>query len=253
MKKEKTIKRAVVLGASSGIGAFIAKKLLADGWQVGLAARREAPLKALSDEFPGQAEIEIIDITKEDAPQALERLIEKLGGMDLYFHSSGIGQQNQELDSSVNIKICNTNVLGFVRMVDAAFNYFVKTGRKGHIAAISSVAGTGGIGVSPSYSATKAFDINYLEALDQLARLRKLDIRITDIRPGFISTPLLKQGRRYPMLMDIEYAGNILYRKLKRGRSAFYVDWRYSVLCFIWRILPRWIWVRLSVKNQKAE
>ena len=89
-------RRAIVVGASSGIGQEVAKLLMKEGWTVGVAARREDKLKAL-----GAAAVEQIDVTKEDATERMQTLISRLGGMDLFFYASGIGKQNRELEADI--------------------------------------------------------------------------------------------------------------------------------------------------------
>ena len=109
-------KKAIVMGATSGIGMEVAKLLAAKGWQVGIAGRRIERLQALIS----QSDItcyQQIDVTSPNAPAQLLELIDKLGGMDLYFHSSGIGWQNNSLDIEKELKTVETNGLGFTRMV----------------------------------------------------------------------------------------------------------------------------------------
>ena len=96
-------KRAIVIGASSGIGQEVAKLLMEQGWTVGVAARRVELLQDL-----GAAAIERIDVTSDDAAEGLQRLISKLGGMDLYFHASGIGKQNRELTAEIELATLQT-------------------------------------------------------------------------------------------------------------------------------------------------
>lgn len=115
-------KKAIVMGATSGIGMEVAKLLAAKGWQVGIAGRRTERLQALTAE--GITCYQQIDVTSADAPTQLQQLIDKLGGMDLYFHSSGIGWQNNLLDIEKELKTVETNGMGFTRMVDTAFNWF---------------------------------------------------------------------------------------------------------------------------------
>ena len=116
-------KKAIVMGATSGIGMEVAKLLAAKGWQVGIAGRRIERLQALISQS-GITCYQQIDVTSPDAPAQLLELIDKLGGMDLYFHSSGIGWQNNTLDIEKELKTVETNGLGFTRMVDTAFNWF---------------------------------------------------------------------------------------------------------------------------------
>ena len=145
------MKRAIIIGATSGIGEEVAKLLIQQGWHIGIAGRREEALEKLQATAPGQIEIQRLDVTDPDAPTLLETLIRKLGGMDLFFLSSGIGSQNPDLKPEIELNTARTNVEGFTRMVTAAFNHF-KTQGGGHIAVISSIAGTKGLGIAPAMS-----------------------------------------------------------------------------------------------------
>ena len=156
-------KKAIVVGASSGIGREVARLLLAEGWRLGIAARREERLSELKSEAPGRVVTATIDVTQPDAEERLQELVERLGGMDLYFHASGVGHQNRTLKADIELHTMETNAAGFTRMVGAAYRYFAKQGG-GHIAAITSIAGTKGLGPAPAYSATKALQSTYLQA-----------------------------------------------------------------------------------------
>ena len=241
-----TAKKAIIVGASSGIGLEVAKLLLAEGWQLGIAARREEQLLALKSTAPERIEAMTIDVTQTDAGERLLTLVERLGGMDLYFHSSGIGKQNRTLETDIELRTMETNALGFTRMIDTAYRYFARQG-KGHIAAITSIACTKGLGPAPSYSATKALQATYLQALEQQARQRHLDIRITDIRPGFVDTDLLSGTFRYPMMLRPDAVARDIVNSIRKGRHVRIIDARYRVLTFFWRLVPNWLWRRLKL------
>ncbi len=243
------MKRAIIIGATSGIGLEMAKVLLAQGWRLGIAGRRKEALETFRNQHPQQIEFQVLDVTKTDAPDRLGQLIEQVGGMDLYLHCSGIGNQNWDLNPEIELDTVHTNVEGFTRMMIAAYTYFRKQGR-GHIAAISSIAGTKGLGVAPMYSASKRLQNTYIDALEQLAHMQKLDITFTDIRPGFVATALLGDGKGYPMLMNSKKVARIAVRALNRKRRVVVVDWRYALLTTFWRLIPRWLWKRLPVKNK---
>ena len=191
------MKRIVIVGATSGIGLEVARLCIRAGWRVGAAGRRKEALEALRSEAPGQVETETIDITRDDAPERLARLVERLGGMEIYFHASGIGSRNTALRPDIELNTLRTNGEGFVRMVTAAFGHFRSHGG-GRIAVISSIAGTKGLGSAPAYSATKRMQNTYIDALAQLSRMENCGIRFTDIRPGFVATPL-PCGHRPPL------------------------------------------------------
>lgn len=243
------MKRIVIIGATSGIGQDVAKDFVKQGWKVGIAGRRLAALEELRSLSPEQIEIQQLDITEEDAPQKLQSLIDKLGGMDLFLQSSGIGNQNMLLNPEIEINTARTNVEGFIRMITAAFNYFKQQG-EGHLAVISSIAGTKGLGAAPAYSATKRFQNTYIDALDQLSRIEKLNIYFTDIRPGFVATALLKD-RNYPLLMKSDYVAKHIVRALNHKKRVAIINWKYAVIVFFWQMIPRWLWERLPVKNGK--
>ena len=226
-------KRAAV-GASSGIGLEVARLLAKRGWAVGVAARR---LEQLA-EFDVAARI---DVTDEDAGEHLQQLIGRLGGIDLYFHASGIGKQNRELHEDVELRTMETNAVGFTRMVGTVYRYMAGHGG-GHIAVISSIAGTKGLGPAPAYSATKAMQNTYIEALEQLANAQQLNIRFTDIRPGFVDTDLLNDGRRYPLLLDKVKVAKEIADSIDKNRHIRVIDWRWRIVTFAWRLIPRFLW-----------
>ncbi len=241
------MKKAIVIGASSGLGKEVAKLLLADGWQLGIAARRVERLEDIKALSPSNVEVQAIDVTNDDAPQALEALIEKVGGMDLYFHASGVGSQNMELEPDIELHTVATNGMGFTRMIGTAYRYMAEHGG-GHIAAISSIAGTKGLGAAPSYSATKAMQNTYLQALEQQSRMRGLNITFTDLRPGFVATPLLGDDPKYPMLLKPEKVAKEMVKAIKRRRHVWVIDWKWRIATALWRRIPRCLWRNLKIK-----
>lgn len=235
------MKRAVVIGASSGIGMEVAKRLLQDGWTLGVAARRVELLQTI-----GAAEVAEIDVTAEDATARLRDLVARLGGMDLFFYASGIGKQNRELREDIELATMQTNGLGFTRMIGEAYRYFAERG-EGHIAAITSIAGTKGLGPAPSYSATKAMQNVYLQALEQQANARGLRIRFTDIRPGFVDTALLNGDFKYPMMLRPENVAREIVSAINSYQHIRVIDWRYRLLTAFWRRIPKFIWRRFKL------
>lgn len=256
MKNDTMTKRAVIVGATSGIGREVALCLLKKGWKLGLAGRRLSLLQELKQRVPGQIEIQMLDVTDERAEEALTDLIERLGGMNLFLLSSGIGFQNTALRADIELNTVRTNVEGFTRLVDAAFRYFKAHNDRhcaGQLAVISSIAGTKGLGVAPAYSATKRFQNTYIDALEQLANLQHLNLHFTDIRPGFVATDLLNDGKQYPLLMQVESVAKRITRALERKERVVVIDGRYRVLVFFWRLIPRWLWKRLPIQvNDKS-
>lgn len=246
-------KRAIIIGATSGIGLAVTKKLTSEGWLVGIAGRRIEKLFETQRKNLNVIAIQQIDVTSSNAAEQLMTLIGKMGGdIDLYFHSSGIGYQNPNLDIEKELSTVETNALGFTRMVATMFKYFEqRPEKKAQIAVISSIAGTKGLGAAPSYSASKRYINHYLECLTQLKHIKGLkNLIISDIRPGFVKTPLLSDGGKYPMQLNVDEVAAEIVDKIEKGKQIITVDWKYRILVFFWRLIPRWIWVRLKIVSK---
>ena len=239
---------AIVMGATSGIGYEVAKVLAMRGWSVGVAGRRGNVLEKMVAETEGIVAYEEIDVTQPQATVALHRLIDKMGRVDLYFHSSGIGYQNKDLDPDKELRTIETNCLGMARMVGEVFRHFASHPEtEGQIAVISSIARTKGLGAAPAYSASKRFTSHYLESLCQLTSIRGIrNIHITDIRPGFVRTPLI-EGSNFPMQLEASQVAVSIVEGIEHRKPVITINWLYRLLVFFWQLIPRCIWVRLRI------
>ena len=226
-----TMKSIVIMGATSGIGRAVAERFISRGYMVGVCGRRAQELERLRALAPERVHTAVIDITRPEADTQLLELFDRMGGVDTYFHISGSGKRNSALEPSAEIDTLRLNGEGFVRMVDCAYRYFRERGG-GQIAAVTSIAGTKGLGAAPAYSATKRMQTIYLQSLAQLSHMNGVAISITDIRPGFIDTALLDtDSHRYPMLMNVSYAADRIVRAVIRRRRVRIIDWK--VLFFL--------------------
>ncbi|MDE6485122.1 MAG: SDR family NAD(P)-dependent oxidoreductase [Duncaniella sp.] len=244
------MRRIIIVGASSGIGNTVARDFIEMGFKVGVAARSEAPLRQLRDLNPEMVDYEVIDVTARDAGKRLLGLIKRLGGMDILLLVSGVGFQNTALDMGKEMNMLETNVVGFARIIATAYRYYrdcPNATTPGQIAAITSVAGTKGIGVAAAYSASKRFQQNYLEALDQLSRKQGVDVAFTDIRPGFIRTPLLDGATDYIMEMDVKYASKLIEAAVLKRKRVATVDWRWRVVTALWSMIPSCLWTKMDI------
>jgi short-subunit dehydrogenase len=245
------MKTAIIIGATSGLGREAAARLVAEGWKVGIAGRRTAALEAFQNEFgKDKVCIATMDVTRPESVEALDALLSQTGDPDLFFYVSGVGYQNRDLDEEKEIRIIQTNSEGMVRMVDHFFNY-VRTHNyskkhKAHIAVITSIAVTNGIGASPAYSATKKMQSTYLTALSQLSRMDKVPVCFTDIRPGFVATDILNPNKHYPMLMTKEKATDHVMKALHKKKRVYTFDWRFRLVVWLWKLIPRFVWERIT-------
>ena len=237
------MKKAIVVGATSGIGRELAILLADNGYKVGITGRREELLATLKASKPDSfiiATFDVISITK--VPQYLNDLEKELGGLDLLIMSSGTGKINLSLDSNIERYTNEVNVSGFTTIADWAFNYFQQQ-RYGHFAAITSIAGIRGSRQSPAYFASKAYQINYLEALHQKAVNLKMPVYITDIRPGFVDTAMAA-GPNMFWMASAKKASALIFKAIKNKRSVVYVTKRWQLIVILLKLLPRFLYKR---------
>ncbi|MDE6276992.1 MAG: SDR family NAD(P)-dependent oxidoreductase [Muribaculaceae bacterium] len=245
------MKKIIIIGASSGLGMRVASDFARMGWRVGIAARRLDRLEELKAQFPSNMEAMAIDVAAPDAARRFEDLIELIDGMDVLLYAAGTGWRNPELDPAKDARTVDVNVKGFTAIVSAAFNYYARTANRlpGQIAVLTSVAGAKGLGVSAAYSASKRYQWNYLTALDQLAHARHVNVRITDIRPGFIDTALLEQDPNkdsLPLLMSVDYAAPLIEKAILKQKRVAYIDSRWAVVTALMKAVPSPLWRHIS-------
>ncbi len=244
-------KRAIVVGASSGIGRALALRLAREGYVVGLTARRLPLLMELQAEIgrrgPGSAACPVRQMDVSDTARAraqLEELIAELGGVDLVVVNAGTGHVNPGLDWGPEAETIGVNVLGFAAMANVAYRHFVGRGA-GHLVGISSIAALRGSGVAPAYNASKAFVSTYLDGLrHQLARLRS-PVAVTDVQPGFVRTAMA-QGPHVFWAASPEKAAEQIWQAIRRRRKRVIVTRRWRLIAWLMRIVPDAVYHRLG-------
>ncbi|MDP8260039.1 MAG: SDR family NAD(P)-dependent oxidoreductase [Candidatus Gygaella obscura] len=233
-------KKAIIVGASSGIGAELSQQLSGLGYEVGLVARRTQLLEDIQKKLTNKSFIKTIDVFLiDDAVRKLRELINQMQQVDLIIINSGIWIANPDLKLESEIATINVNVCGFTAMVNVAVNYFISFG-KGHIVGISSIAGLRGSGRSPAYNASKAFVSNYMAGLRQ--KLSKTKISVTDIRPGLIDTPMVKGRTNNFWLQPVEKAVSQMIDAIENKKKVVYVTKRWQVIALITRLMPEIIY-----------
>lgn len=238
------MKKAIIVGATSGIGKGLAKLLTDNGYKVGITGRRTNLLTELKNEKPDCYFIKSFDIADtNNISHQLEKLVNELGGLGLLIISSGTGNLNDNLDFEIEKQTIDTNISGFTAIADWAFNYFEKQ-KFGHLVAISSIAGLRGSRQSPAYNATKAYQINYLEGLRQKANKLKTEIIVTDIRPGFVDTDMAKGEGRF-WVASVDKASRQILKTIKNKRKIVYITRRWRLIAILLKLLPRQIYDRM--------
>ncbi|MCE5315932.1 MAG: SDR family NAD(P)-dependent oxidoreductase, partial [Parachlamydia sp.] len=226
------MKKAIVIGASSGIGRELAKILAREGYEVGLAARRTALLSTLQQEIPSKTYLKTIDISHSaETINALRELIVEMDGLDLLILSSGIGYINPELDWQKEKETIDVNAYGACAVINGAMKHFMEQG-SGHLVGISSIISLRGSDAAPAYSASKAFLSNYLEGMRKKMHKAGMDISITDIQPGFVDTSMA-QGPGLFWVAAPNRAAEQIYRAIHRKKSLAYITCRWSLVAWL--------------------
>lgn len=253
MKHESTDAAIIVIGASSGLGRGIAEVYASRGFRVGVCARREEPLRQMAEKYPNVA-YRKMDVTADDYNERLAEFLKEIPLVGTVVYAAGCGWNNPDLDTKKDNRTVRTNVEAFTNTVNTVYKHFLQNPlpdkARGHICVITSIAGTKGIGISATYSATKRYQTTYLEAIRQLVHTKKVALDITDIRPGFIDTALLDtKTHRYPLLMPVNYAVKRIVRAIEANRKIAYIDWKWHLVVCLWRLIPGCLWSRIRLNN----
>lgn len=234
--------RAIVVGASSGIGAALARRLAADGYEVGLCARRRDRLTELGDELPTKAYVARMDVTDTaDAREGFAELADAMGSVDLVVLSAGVGYENRELDPEQELNTVATNALGFTAVAVGAMELFERQGY-GHLVGISSLAAHFASGATASYNASKAFVSTYCDGLRYRARGLDAEVDVTTIEPGFVDTDLAGGDL---WLCSPETAADQILAAVSRGRRHAYVTRRWRLVAWLLALMPDAVRARL--------
>lgn len=195
-------------------------------------------------EHPDTAITATADITKQDEiARAIDILYSELKHIDLAIVCSGTGDINASLDYAVERPTIDTNVMGWTFVVDTLYNIFEQQGH-GHLVSITSAGGLRGEPMAPAYSASKAYQINYMEALRKKAYKSGNHIHITDIRPGLVNTAMAK-GEGLFWVMSVEKVASQIITTIRKQMSKVYVTKRWHILAIINKNLPYALYKRL--------
>jgi short-subunit dehydrogenase len=246
-------RQAIVVGASSGIGAAVARQLAAGGTRVALVARRREELAQVAREIadatgdPARALVVVHDVTKAAEVAALvPRIAHDLGGLDLLVYAAGIMPRigADEYDVDVDRTILDVNVVGAIAWCNVVAERFARAGA-GTLVGVSSVAADRGRRGNPAYHASKAALDTYLEAVRN--RVARRGVRVVTVKPGPVDTPMTRGMEKLPFLVSAEAAAAELLAGAARGRSVVYVPARWRPIMFVLRNIPSFVFRHLDI------
>lgn len=243
---------AIVVGASSGIGAALARQLADAGYRVALVARREEALQTVRQAIVARhgedrAAVYPHDVTHyEEVPALLQRILHDWGRVDLVVYSAGVllPVTPEEYDFNKDRAMLEVNLLGGVAWLGAAANLFQALGR-GTLVGISSVAGDRGRVPNPAYHASKAGLTQYLESLRN--RLSRRGVHVLTVKPGFVDTPMLRQagGGKLWVASPEQVAADIV-RAIRRRKQVIYTPARWRWVMLLIQHIPSFLFRRLN-------
>lgn len=237
---------AIVIGASSGIGRAIAELLHSRGFRVGIASRNAAALKEIAGSGEAQRWTWLAcDVTDTDAAvRAFAELSAELGTIDFVYLVAGTGFPNPGMKWEWEESTVAVNCVGFAAMAVAALRVFDEQ-RHGHLVAITSVAAVRSAGGAPAYGASKAFQSEYVSALRYRVMKKKLPVHVTEVRPGFVDTPMMKADKPF-WVVDAKTAALGIVAAVDRRKRCAYVPQRWWWVALLLRAMPDWIYARVS-------
>jgi NAD(P)-dependent dehydrogenase (short-subunit alcohol dehydrogenase family) len=232
-------RRVWIIGASTGIGAALASELTGRGAAVAISARRVDELKAVAGDRMAIAPLDITDA--DQLPRALAEVVDELGGLDIVVLSAGYWKQmGDDFDVESFHRHLDVNLGGFANCLGAVIPY-LREQRAGMIVGISSVAGYRGLPGSEAYGATKAAQINLLEALR--VRLRTDGIDVLTVCPGFVETEMTSQNTfPMPFMVSAEKAAEAIADGMEKQSARIVFPWQMSLLMKAAKLVPDRLW-----------
>lgn len=238
-------KKAIIIGASSGIGRALAHELSANGYQVGLTGRRIELLKPLQKELPVMSYVAALDVSNsKEAMRHLEDLIAQMGGLDLIIINAGTGYPDTSFNWEKQQQILDVNVIGFAAMANVAIRHFIQQ-KRGHLVGISSILALRGVKHSFTYSGSKAFQSNFMQGLRATMQAMQLPIYITNIEPGFVDTDMVKEVKEKIWTASPEKAAEQIYTVIKDKREHAYITKRWRLIAWFVRWSPDWLFSKI--------
>jgi short-subunit dehydrogenase len=237
-------KKAIIIGATSGIGKALADTFILKEYSVGLAGRRISLLDDLKKKNPDRCFTKYLDVSQTtEAINQFKELITEMEGVDIVVISSGVGYDNKDLQWSPEKETIDVNVSGFTAMANVAMHHFLSKGT-GHLVSISSIAALRGDGDAPAYNASKAFVSNYVEGLRKKVTKLGLPISVTDIQPGFVNTAMAK-GDGLFWVASPQKASQQICDAIERKKKHAYITKRWRLIACLMKVMPDFIYNRI--------
>ena len=234
----------IIIGATSGIGNGLLKKYAVTGNKIAIIGRRKTILAEIEELYSPTVITFAADIAHPDETMsAIKYFKTQMATIDMAIVCAGTGDLNPQLDFSIENQTLQTNIIGWTYAIDHLYNILHQQGF-GHLIAITSIGGLRGEPQAPAYSASKAYQINYMEAIRKKTYQEGSRVCITDIRPGLVNTRMAK-GEKLFWVMPVEKVVSQILKAIRQKRSKAYIPKRWHVLAIISKLLPYSLYKKL--------
>jgi short-subunit dehydrogenase len=232
--------KIVIIGATTGIGRSLAELYASKGYEIAITGRRISLLEEIKNAFP-QTKIHVfaMDVSDiETSRQTMQSIADKMNGIDISIINAGVGFPKATFQQE--IETIDINVRGFVALAQWSYQYFQQKG-SGHLVGIASLAALTGSAYSPEYHASKAFMANYMSGLRMRSAKFKHHVFVTDIRPGYVDTPMTKQNKGMFWVATPEKAAMQIAEAISSKKKVAYITKRYVIIAILLKMLPEWL------------
>lgn len=232
--------KIVLIGATTGIGRSVAELYASLGHELVITGRRTTLLQEIKDKFPS-VKIHVLEMDvaqTDDARSKMEDAVELLNGIDLVIINAGVGFQKATYEQEMNT--IDINVRGFTALAQWSYKYFAQK-RNGHLVGVSSLASQTGSAYSPEYHASKAYMANYMSGLRMRSAKYNPNVYVTDIRPGYVDTPMTKQNKGMFWVATPEKAAQQIVDAIAAKKKVAYITRRYQLIALVLKLLPEWL------------
>jgi short-subunit dehydrogenase len=242
--EEPAAKKALIVGATSGIGKQLAYLLAKDGYQVGVVGRRKEKLKELERTLPTKVWAKSIDVSLPGAEKKISKLIKKMDGVDLVVASILSFRDFKDRPKKFfkemlqQKHVLDTDLMGFWRVASAALNHF-ENKKSGHFVGVSSMdALRSRAAHDPSYPASKAFLSRYLLAKRDYYEHEKIPIDVTDVLPGYVELEWKESPKHVFWEATREQAAKDILDGIKAKKKKIYTLKKNRLLAWSYAIIP---------------
>lgn len=236
--------KIIIIGATTGIGRSLAQLYASKGYEIAITGRRIALLEEIKELFPNtKIHVRAMDVTDyEVSRKTMQDLAIEMGGFDIVIINAGVGFPKATFEQE--IETININVRGFMALANWTYQFFQQNGG-GQLVGVSSLAALTGSAYAPEYHASKAFMTNYMSGLRMRSAKYKHQIAVTDIRPGFVDTPMTKQNKGMFWVSTSEKAALQIAEAVSSKKKVAYITKRYYLVAILLKIMPEWLLVKV--------